>query len=75
MVNNLLAATPVARLTYHKRAMPSRRRLCHALQLTVQKIASDLMTAPPSPDIRPAAPADAEAIRGLTRAAYAKWVG
>jgi GNAT superfamily N-acetyltransferase len=32
------------------------------------------MTAPPTPYIRPAAPADAEAIRRLTRAAYAKWI-
>jgi GNAT superfamily N-acetyltransferase len=32
------------------------------------------MTAPPTPDIRPATSADAEAIRNLTRAAYAKWV-
>jgi GNAT superfamily N-acetyltransferase len=32
------------------------------------------MTPPQTPRIRPAAPADAEAIRSLTRAAYAKWV-
>jgi GNAT superfamily N-acetyltransferase len=32
------------------------------------------MTPPQHADIRPAAPADAEAIRNLTRAAYAKWV-
>jgi GNAT superfamily N-acetyltransferase len=33
------------------------------------------MTAPPTPDIRPATSADAEAIRRLTRAAYTKWIG
>jgi GNAT superfamily N-acetyltransferase len=32
------------------------------------------MKPPRTPSIRPAAPADAEAIRDLTRAAYAKWV-
>jgi GNAT superfamily N-acetyltransferase len=32
------------------------------------------MTPPQTPRIRPAAPADVEAIRSLTRAAYAKWV-
>ena len=33
-----------------------------------------MMKPPQDPEIRPAAPADAEAIRALTRAAYSKWV-
>lgn len=33
-----------------------------------------MMKPPQDPEIRPAAPADAKAIRDLTRAAYAKWV-
>ena len=32
------------------------------------------MTPPRTPDIRAAAPTDADAIRSLTRASYAKWV-